>query len=889
MPDPVRLILTPTPRLARTTAHRWAMDTAGQGARAWLPPRILAFSAWLSELRTELMLGSDDDRVLISASQSRLLWQSLVDQQVFVGEPRVAELAQRAWRRIHEFDLPAPADWQTLLLSEDSQKFRDWARRFRTLCRRQGYIDEWALNAELASRIEAGAIRLPDEIELAGFDLPLTPLQSRILAGAQAAGCRLIRTDPAPSLPPGIPLHSHLEPDDELRAAARWCRAQLDIDPNHAIAVVVADLPERVTNVERVFREVFDPRGFRLAPSTPDAWHISLGLPLGDWPLVADALALLQLAANRLTQPQASRLLRSPYLPGWEVEATAREVALARLAKEAPYDLTFTELGWVLEGHGATALGQHLALWQHQRSRLPGRAWPSEWAAAFQQELSALGFCTGRGLDSREHQVLQRWHDLLETLATLDTIADAPLPRARILDLLEESADSAVFREQNTGVPVEILGVEEALGSRFDALWITTLDAQTWPGSPQRDPLIPAAFQVDVPRATPAGALAHARLELAALCRSAPRIEGSFSRGREEAERQPTALLPDALVIQAAPENLPQAARWSETLIDDPGIRLLLDAVGGGTSVLKAQSECPFRAFAQYRLGARDLSVPRPGLDAGQRGTVIHKALEIFWEGLADRAALAALAPEPRARRIREAVDAALENFTSRYRLILSAAARRLEARRTERALERWLADVELPRGDFAVLGHEIDIRLQFAGLSLTGKIDRIDRLPDGTTLLIDYKTGQASRGHWYPEPRLVDPQLPAYAVTLDPAPGAIAFARIRPEELRFEGLSATATGTAGIDPLASAKGRFRELADWQPLLTDWHSHLEALAGQFVAGAATVDPRDGSVCRHCHLHAFCRIAERAPAASYADETAADADIQMDADHSGPDS
>jgi hypothetical protein len=47
--------------------------------------------------------------------------------------------------------------------------------------------------------------------------------------------------------------------------------------------------------------------------------------------------------------------------------------------------------------------------------------------------------------------------------------------------------------------------------------------------------------------------------------------------------------------------------------------------------VFQYQAACPFRAFVELRLGAEDLEVPVPGLDARQRGTLIHAALEVFW------------------------------------------------------------------------------------------------------------------------------------------------------------------------------------------------------------------------------------------------------------------
>ena len=52
--------------------------------------------------------------------------------------------------------------------------------------------------------------------------------------------------------------------------------------------------------------------------------------------------------------------------------------------------------------------------------------------------------------------------------------------------------------------------------------------------------------------------------------------------------------------------------------------------IRGGTGVLQAQSDCPFRAYATQRLGAADLTPPRPGLDARDRGSLLHQALEFF-------------------------------------------------------------------------------------------------------------------------------------------------------------------------------------------------------------------------------------------------------------------
>lgn len=861
------LVLTPTARLARTLSREQALAQVAAGVGAWLPPRIQSFSAWVGELREDYFLVGRDGRVPLTSQQALWVWQSLIDRDVFIGDPEVAVLAQRAWRLIHEHDLDQPGCWPELLLSDDARAFRGWAAAYRVECERRGVVDEWAFAGELPSLIASGQVPVPQALELAGFDLPMTALQVRTVEALEAAGCA-VTTRPAPPShrsdeTASIELTRFRLPDEELRGAAVWARSLLEAGSGRSVAVVVPDLAGRLERVESIFREVFDPPAFALHPVGVEPFHVSLGRPLADWSLVADALAFLDLGSQRLTQPQAHRLLRSPFLAGWQDEAPSRSRALAGLAGRAPFELTFNELRWSLDKAGAVVLQASLQRWQAFRDGPPQQAWPSEWAGRFQQELTSLGFGEGRPLDSREYQVLNRWHDLLESLCALDVVAAGPWSRPHALRQLAERAKATVFRERNPGVPVEILGVEEALGSRFDALWITTLDNTVWPGAPVREPLIPVAVQASVPRASTDSCLARAQLELDALCASAPIVRGSYARGPEDQALEVTGLLPEPRLVEAPPSAAIPPARLAEPVEDALAPRRSPGPVGGGTGVLRDQSACPFRAYARWRLGAVDLSPPRPGLDAADRGSVIHRALERFWEDLDGLAALQAMDHDALEQRIVTAASAAVDELVARHRAILTPAARRLEERRVGRALSRWL-ELELQRAGFEVADRESKVMMSFEGLELDGKIDRLDRLPDGRVMLIDYKTGRASRNAWLPEGRIVDPQLPAYALSLSPAPAAIAFARIRPEDLRFEGLADGDTGTPGVVPLADARSGYRELDSWPELLTAWRVHLDALAREFLAGHAPVDPRDGDACATCHLHALCRIRDRDP-------------------------
>jgi hypothetical protein len=50
---------------------------------------------------------------------------------------------------------------------------------------------------------------------------------------------------------------------------------------------------------------------------------------------------------------------------------------------------------------------------------------------------------------------------------------------------------------------------------------------------------------------------------------------------------------------------------------------------------------------------------------------------------------------------------------------------------------------------------------------------------------------------------------------------------------------------------------------DWAALTAGWKSALEALARDFAAGRAAVDPKRGlATCRNCDLQTLCRVHER---------------------------
>jgi ATP-dependent helicase/DNAse subunit B len=271
----------------------------------------------------------------------------------------------------------------------------------------------------------------------------------------------------------------------------------------------------------------------------------------------------------------------------------------------------------------------------------------------------------------------------------------------------------------------------------------------------------------------------------------------------------------------------------------------------GGTGIIKAQSQCPFQAFAKYRLQARRPEDASFGFDALDRGSFAHKALEKIWQRLESQSKLRGTSPQDLRLLVAEAVAEAVPEKESGPLHQLSVATER--ARLQELVME-WL-DVERDRSEpFTVETIEQERRFEVAGLSLQLRVDRIDRLKNGSLVLIDYKSGKQTKPKLCGD-RPPEPQLLVYAASVDSPVDGIFFGQVKPRDVKAVGYSRT----------RHFKGSATEVKkDWQAYMETSRQNVASLAKEFVEGVAEVRPT-GAPCEYCGLKPFCRVNERGTA------------------------
>ena len=865
--------ITATTRLARELRYQYDQQQVAAGLSTWAAPDILPFAAWLRRLWTDGIYAGRSAEVprLLRGSEERTMWEDIVGNQadsVLLEVAGTAEAAMNAWRLLCEWEVPLDSpEWGD---SADSEVFQSWARQFRCRCDHKAWVSEAELAGSVASRIEAGTLSLPETVEVAGF-LELTPVQQRVFNALSQRGVDVVGR-PVPERVGEAVRIGLIDADREVRAAACWARRILETDPEAAvpdfrIGVIVADLERRRSRVEGIFAEECHP-GYWLRPEMDRRrlFNISLGLPLTDYPIIAAAFRFLDVEPQQIRIEDAGRLLRSPFIARADVEWSSRALLDGALCAMREPLVSLNDLmhfaGTEGEPFGCPGLVEILGRWGTERESLNSLQLPSDWAASVSRLLAMVGWPGDRGLNSAEFQSIEVWNEVLSELAGLDGVLGR-VRFERAIGMLRTLATARLFQPESEAAPIQILGVFEASGLRFDRLWIMGMHDLAWPGSTGPEPFLPLRLQrrLNLPRCSPERELAYTQVLTARLLASAPQIVVSHPDREADSDLRVSPLFSgltqvsaDALEVTATVRYLErlQASSRMETIEDPMGPPTGDAAVlGGGTSIFKLQAMCPFKAFSELRLAATPPAKSEPGLGALDRGQLIHRVLERIWKTLGSHDALLSAGAAQTSEMVRGAVGAEIQRLSANRRALRSPKFAAIEQTRLENLVTEWL-DLERAREPFTVLEQEARRRVSVGGIQLHIRADRVDRLSDGRRVILDYKSGDCRRSQW-DGPRPDEPQLPIYAVTAESEVAGVFFGRLKAGKVGFVGVS----DAPGIVPGGRESGR---TAPMDEVIDAWRGVLEQLGEAFRAGAAAVDPKDrNSTCQHCHLPTLCRI------------------------------
>lgn len=823
----------------------------------WRTPDVLPFETWRArEVARAIAMERSAPR-LLSPAEEWWLWRqasnSAAEGFELMGSAPLADALRRADQLAFEYGLDprhfAARGAEQALLANVARNVRE---------------QEEALRASTAARLAQGLSALGDArpVLFAGF-LSITPGLRALIEARRARGFETLVGEleaPQPESK-GVRYFAAEDAADELEQIAAWTRKRIAEQSDARLLVVLSGAPSQRQRLVTLLHQSLDAAGFMCGNDTSAEWvGLEGGSPLSARPLIAHALTSLQVLSGVADFETISEWLRAPYwrssassrtrLDAWVrdhagIEADAR--ALRSLLTAAPRGLeeSARELVGSIDsalrelGHDATT--------------------PRQWSERAHAALDALGWLGERTLGSEEQQTVNRLLELLKELGGLGVVA-LRWSRSEALSALRELCARTAFSPASGDVPVTVSPLLADPVVHYDGIWVAGLTADAWPPDLATDPFLPieAQRQVGMPGATAEGRLAEARGLMRAWRHSTGQLVLSSAKRSGDIELSPSPLLAEMGADSAARIQGGWLARTIrragalESIIDTTGTPLTANArLPGGTYVLQLQNDCPFHAYAQFRLGCEDRRPPAPGVEPDIRGRLLHGALERLWRTLRDSQTLLAMD--------QGACRALIEKSIDVTAIELWGGAQPTPPQQRERAraarLMLALCDLERTRPGFAVRDIEREELLELAGVELSVRIDRVDALDAGGLAILDYKSGRPGKAEWY-EPRPSHVQLMAYLAATGGDVRALATVNITAREIRFSGISASAKLLPKVREVqGEGDGDI-----WSVRVNEWLAVLDRLTREFASGYAAVDPKP-LACLFCPIDSLCRIAE----------------------------
>lgn len=518
----------------------------------------------------------------------------------------------------------------------------------------------------------------------------------------------------------GVRLIESVTPEAEAQALALLMREALDM-PERRVALVTPDrnLARRVVRHLRRWNIVADD---------------SAGQPLSQTVAGRLFLLLAEVAAEQAAPVPLIALLSHPLVRSGETRgAWLERVRTLELALRGPRPAAN------LDAVGEMAAEARVSDWWRDVAAIiaPLMIDTGSLADMLDRMAEAGEALCGDGLWAREdgRALAQFIEDLRLHARAVGTVVETADLHAVLRDAMEQVA----VRPPYGGHPrVAIYGLLEARMARADLVLCAGLNEGTWPGRPAVDPLLaaPVMRALGVPGADfRIGLAAH---DLAAML-GAPEVVLSRSQRDESGPAIPSrfllrvrALLGADLLdrhVDSQPVQWARAIDWAERAPLYPRPAPMPSAeqrkVRISVTALDRLRSDPYQFYASSILRLKELDLLDAEPSPAWQGQVAHAILERWHKG---EGALAQLADEELAQMHAHPLTRALWRPRLLRALQWVEQAIAADPARTPHLFEKW---------------GKMDVR----GVEVFGRIDRLDRLADGSFAVIDYKTGSPPSG----------------------------------------------------------------------------------------------------------------------------------------------
>jgi len=658
-----------------------------------------------------------------------------------------------------------------------------------------------------------------------------TPEQSKLF---EILECQSLNSR---SLENNIQALSFIDQENELEAIAKWAKVVSLKNPNSQIGVVIPNLSQLQHLVKSTFDQEFDAS---LLETHHKPYNISLGISLCQYPLIQHLLSIVkistQIIKGNIELEILMKTVTSPYIKGALIESNSRALLVNRILGLGCEEVTTQKvlklmkdcpiLIQIVNALKSLKIDKKLAL--------------EDSLDSINLLLLTWGFTSDRSLSSSEYQLFEKYQNESLILNRLSNF----YKKVSLFDaikILNTHLNSVIFQPKSGAANIHILGALEAEGLYFDYAWVSSMTSNFIPGKIKMPLFIPqkTSIEYELPNSNFLLVTEDAKVTLKALNNLSPETTYSYAKLMQNREELPSPYIDFKDYLEG---SFIKTSSRELIYIDDykaPKIKEL--TIKKGVKTLQNQMSCAFKGFAA-RLDIDDFEAPHIGLSRLQQGNLIHKILETFFNEIKSGASLLSLTELE--------LDNLIEKHTESATLSLPKSNFKLNEKIRLVKIIRQHIDLEKQRSDFEVIKTESTSEVDINGLKFSTRIDRMDRLANGDSLIIDYKTGKDVKVSQMTGDPIDQAQLPIYAVTN--SVDGVAFATINSNDCQFKAI------TKNKSELPLTKQAINRMPEWDKQISEWTSILESASEQFQNGIASVLPLKNA-CDYCDYDLLCRV------------------------------
>jgi ATP-dependent helicase/nuclease subunit B len=480
---------------------------------------------------------------------------------------------------------------------------------------------------------------------------------------------------------------------------------------------------------------------------------------------------------------------------------------------------------------------------------------PDRLLSALHETLQRLGLGTSFAEDAAGARLLQE----LESMAAAVPDDTQPLTWTEFRAWLGRTLERYNFRPPVSGGRVQLMGLEQSRLGRFDAVIIAGAEREYLPGAASPSPFFNEAVRRELGLPTAEERRLDRLAQFRRLLEAAPRVTLTLRHQQDGEDILPSpwveALrafhrlgwnddLADATLAAWLCDPASQVFRCDTAELPPPAVpaaptlpaALLPKTLSA--SGYQQLIDCPYQFFAARGLGLAPPEAIREALEKADYGERVHTTLQAFHHG-------APGLPGPFGRVLtvanRDEAEALLHTIAAQ--VFADDVAGNLLHRgwllRWQGLIPKYI-DWELGREQdgWRVERAELALRREewLPGLTLKGRIDRLDRSPEGHGI-VDYKTGGVPDADDVAQGEAV--QLPFYAMLTEQAVAQVEYVALDPQK----GVAARATlAGAELSALRDANA----------------ARLRTLYEELAAGRPLPAWGDSRTCRWCDMAGVCR-------------------------------